>query len=133
MAVCTIARARLGAGPGSPATGIAASIASFQRKTIFALAGAAHAGFARVLGATYSSSPALASDLRKVRRLVRDPARLEASRSLSFTFALSIIAFSFISTCLVRLGNSLGGRRYLAVTGSAFGRTGNWVFLRKVE
>jgi hypothetical protein len=47
-------------------------------------------------GATYSSSPALASDLRKVRRLGRDPVRLEASRSLSFTFALSIIAFSFL-------------------------------------
>src|SRR5215217_9635760 len=105
MAVCTIARARLEIGPGIFVAGIASSSASFQRKTTLALA---DADFGRLLGATYSSSPALASDVRKERRLSRDPARLEASRSLSFTFALSLlIAFSFISTCLVRLGNSL--------------------------
>jgi hypothetical protein len=101
MAVCTIARARVGTGPGilGPIVGIAASIASFQRKTTLALTVAADAGFARVLGATYSSTPALASDLRKVRRLGRDPAWLEASRSLSFTVALSLlIAFSFLSS-----------------------------------
>jgi hypothetical protein len=93
----------LGTGPGILAAGIASSSASFQRKTTLALAGAADAAFGRLLGATYSNSPALASDLRKVRRLGRDPAGLEASRSLSFTFALSLlIAFSFLSTFLSR-------------------------------
>src|ERR687897_3642832 len=91
MAVCTIARARLVIGPGILVAGIASSSASFQRKTTLALAGAADAAFGRVLGATHSSSPALASVVRKVRRLSRDPARLEASRSLSFTFALSLL------------------------------------------
>src|SRR5215217_450013 len=97
MAVCTIARARLEIGPGIFVAGIASSSASFQRKTTLALAGAAVGAFCRQLGATHSSTPALVSDLRKVRRLGRDPARLEASRSLSFTFALSIIAFSLVS------------------------------------
>src|SRR5215207_3304845 len=96
MAVCTIARARLVIGPGIFVAGIAASSASFQRKTTLCLAGAAVGAFCRQLGATHSSSPVLASDLRKERRLGRDPAWLEASRSPSFTFALSIIAFSFL-------------------------------------
>src|SRR5215203_5431399 len=92
MAVCTIARAR--AVIGGPIFGVrrtASSSASFQRKTMLVSSGAADAAFDSTPGATHSSRPALVIDLRKVRRLSREWAMVEASRSLLFTVTLSLL------------------------------------------
>jgi hypothetical protein len=89
-AVCTIPRARAVIGGAILVARTASSSASFHRSTTLAPAGAADATSGRSPEATHSS-PALASDLRKVQRLSRDSAGVEACRSLLFTVALSLL------------------------------------------